>query len=255
MAPSGRGAGDPLPGEHGVLLQAGCAALGDGGAQPERRAARRVHLRPVVELDDLRVEVRAQEARRLAAQVEEDVHRDREVGRHHQGDALGERFDLLALGRLEPGGADDAGDPPVRRAPQEVHRGVGGGEHDGHLPGRQGRVGIVGDGHAPTGVAPHPRVPRRLEGRAHGEVRVLGHGGPHPLPHAAEGADHDHPVRGAHSSPYSLRAIRSRSWFALERRVSGSRISGRTRPRMARASLIGIGFVSQNMASNRGWRP
>jgi hypothetical protein len=62
------------------------ASLRDRVGEPQRGAARRVALRGVMQLDDLRVEVGPSRCGGLAHQPDERVHREREVGRAHDRD-------------------------------------------------------------------------------------------------------------------------------------------------------------------------
>jgi len=223
----------------------------------------------VVELEELGVVARAEQACGLAGEMAEDVHRDGEVGRVEDGDALGEVLERAAAGLVEAGRAGHVGDAALGGG-GEIREGRGGdGEVDGDAAVLERAVGSVVEqdalfeGRAEVGMA------RALEGAGQPEGRLVAQRRPDLEPHATLGADDHHasaarrgarpclPVRilrpGAHCRmPRSLRTTRSRSWWTAVSGVSGSRISSLQRPSTAAAAFTGIGFVSQKSTSKSG---
>ena len=126
-------AGLALPAVDKVV---GFQGRSDHLAQLERGAGGRVDLVPVVRLDDLDVEVLAEDPRRRLGQLVHGIDADGEVGRHDQRDALRRVGDALFLCIRKAGGADHhgAGVLEVRdgslRA-REVDENVGQRDHPG----------------------------------------------------------------------------------------------------------------------------
>ena len=106
-------------GATGGVVEVEPARRGDGAAERERGAARRVLLGVVVDLDDLGVERVIEQPRRPRHEVGQDGDADADVGGDHRAGARGQRRQLLALPGVEAGGADDErqrGAPPRRAA-------------------------------------------------------------------------------------------------------------------------------------------
>src|SRR5437016_12447046 len=92
---------EPLPGEHGGALELLLSGAGHHATEGERRTARRVLLRMMVKLHDLRLEARVEQARGRRDELGEDRHADAHVGRDYRPGRRGERAQLPVLRRVE----------------------------------------------------------------------------------------------------------------------------------------------------------
>ena len=147
-------------------------------AEQQRGAGGRVHLRPVVHLEDFDVPVRPQPRGRLLHQMREQGDAERGIAGLQHGDRQSRRVDRCVVPLLEPGRADENGDTcPDGRIEIALERRWGGKVHQ--------RIASVGEpGHVAAAVhAARVLVSGRFDGA--GE-RV-----PH-APFAADDADARH---------------------------------------------------------------
>ncbi len=149
-------AGQAFAAVHGAVLELAAQRLGDDLAHLERRAGGGIHLVAVVRLDDLDVVARGQRPGRHLQELEGDVHAHAHVGRHDDGGAVREGFDLCLLGVGEAGGSDHGLDAMLRACRQMGQRAFRPGEIDQHVAAGQAVVQVGRDGHA-AGMAQEGR--------------------------------------------------------------------------------------------------
>jgi hypothetical protein len=187
-------AGDAFAGEHGAFLQVAAQRVGDHLAHLERGARRRIDLVAVVRLDDLDVVAGGHGLGGHLEQLEGDVDAHAHVGRHHDGDVLGDLRDLGLLRVAEACGADDGLHAELSAHSEVRERAFGAGEVDEHLGVLEAGTQVGHDGHAAvetqegTGVGAEGGAGRDVERAGQAQVGRVAHGFDQHVAHAARGA-------------------------------------------------------------------
>ena len=145
--------GQPVAPAVAMALQRHAAPLRRRLPKHQRGARRRVHLHPVMCLDDLDIPVGIQRLGHLARQPRQQIDPEAHVARAHNDGVTRRGGQLRQLLGLEPRRADDMDRARLRGQRCEFDRRRRGGEVDHRLRLRKSFQRIVGHGHAIGGPA------------------------------------------------------------------------------------------------------
>ena len=183
-------AADPLAVEVGYLVVVATERLGYHFAHPYRSAGGGILLHLVVRLDDLHVEVVAEDGGHVLQHLETDVDPDRHVRCQYDGDILRQLGSQRPLFRGEAGGADDDCLPVEAADLQILQRHLRVGEVDEDVAPLDHRVEVVGDGNTDgaetgveTGILADHRVTRTVQGAGQLHPFSFTDGGDDPATH------------------------------------------------------------------------
>ncbi len=133
---------------HGALLQIAAERIGNHFAHAQRGAAGCIHFMAVVAFDDFDVVAFVEHARHGVENVKGEIHAHAEIGGKHNAGLLGRRSNGGFAGLIEAGGADNhlhTGGGTFFKMRQS---GLGAGEINQHIAGREHGIDIAADGHA-----------------------------------------------------------------------------------------------------------